>query len=333
MKNKLFLTLSLVVVASATTNVRADENDSWWQYVVALIWGNESSLHQGSHGQANPQAQQQKPRPSAPPLDTQSSRPTQTNTQGITNAQLAQVQRDTEEIIDRLFATNEQDSRTQREIYAIKEITVRCIRERSQNCKTVQELRNATNYYLPECLANTVAKKARLLYEKKAAETSGQPAYNPAYLAQQTEDEIKSHALKAIKLNERGALAFFVGQELEKRIAAKVMRDYPAPKPAPVVAPASDEIYEVYVHPKAARYEQSVANIQQGKVHRQGDCCVCMEDFAGAKKRVTLACGHSICPDCLYSCLYKSNNKKCPMCRDIIASDEFPVAYLNQHKN
>lgn len=331
MKNKLFLTLSLVIVASAATNVRADENDSWWQYVVALIWGNE---HEIQAPKQQPQQQYQRPHPSAPPLETQSNRPTaQTNQQGITNAQRAQAQRDAEEIIDRLFATSEHESRAQREIYGIKNATINCINQYNKQCKTLQELRNATNYYLVECLANTVAKNARLLYEQKAAKASGQPAYNPTYLAQQTEDEIKTHALKAIKLNERGALAFFVGQELEKRITAKVMRDYPTPKAVPVAAPASGEIYEVYVHPKAARYEQSVANIQQGKTHREAECCTCMEDFGGTKKRVTLACGHTICPNCLYNWLHQQHKNTCPVCRDAIRADEFPAAYLNQHKN
>lgn len=333
MKNKLFLTLYLICIASTANHLRADENDSWWQYMVALIWGKEQES-QPQKPQSQPQQQYQKPRPSAPPLDTQASRPTQqTAVQGITNAQLAQVQRDTEEIIDRLFATREQESGTQREIYGIKQATINCINPRTQQCKTLQELRNTTNYYLVECLANILAKKARSLYEQKAATASGRPANNPAFLAQQTEDEIKTHALKAIKLNEQGALAFFVGQELEKRIAAKVMRDYPAPKPVPSAPPAEapNSVYEIYPHSKAARYEQTIAKIQQGKTHRQDDCCSCFEDFGGAKKRVTLACGHSICPECLYNWLHKQHKNTCPPCRDTIRPDEFPEAYLRQY--
>lgn len=329
MKNKLILSLSFIAIVTPTTYTCAQ--DSYWERVINYFFGEQDdSLPQSPTPQTPLHRPQQ---PSAPPYELPSYSQQQ-NQPTITYAERERVKNDAGEIIDRLFATRKQDPKTQREIYTIKTEILTYISASTLNCRNMQELRNATNYYLVEYLALYVAKKARSLYEDKAAKALGQPAYSPSYLAQQIEDEFKANALKAIKHNEPGSLAYYVGQALEQEVAKKVARDYPAQKPAPVVAPnPADNIYEVYPHSNSERYEQTITKIQQGEVFREAECCVCSDDFGGTLKRVTLACGHSICPNCLYNWLHQQRKSTCPSCRDTIRADEFPEQYLRKYKN
>ncbi|MGE0009636.1 MAG: RING finger protein [Candidatus Babeliales bacterium] len=378
MKNKSILMLSLCVLTFATHNMQARDN-SWFEYFVSIFWNTnkdaeqpklEPSLRQGaqpSHkataditgGQAG---QQNMPKPSAPPLE----QPQQYNAKaptaksaGITNAEYNTVRYQIESIIDGLFATKEQEHATQLEIQAIKDKTLHCIGERIRNIATLPEFRQAANHYLTEYLTKTIAYNARLLYQQKANKLAVQLVQSQP-LAEHLEKEIKTHALKAINLNEPGVLAFFVGKALDERVAAQIKRDF-APilrqaqderqvnkaskqpqsivqHPKPSAPPAEHhtamrpEIYEVYVHSNAARYEESIARIQQGKAFRdEPECVMCFEEFGGSRKRVTLVCGHTICPACLQ--LHLQKNDTCPTCAEPIAPDEFPAAYLHKYNN
>ncbi len=322
MKKQFILMLSIIVFA--TPHVQANDQ-SWFEYFVSLFYETKQDTYQAP--------KQQPPQPSAPPLEDIYYTQKQPAASGISGNQRAQVQRDVEEIIDRLFARSDQDQRTQLEIDVIKEKTVRCVHERTQAARTVHELRQGANYYLTDCLATTVAYNARLLYDQLAKKLTSKAPYNP-HLASSTENEIKNYALKAISNNERGVLAFFVGDALKQRIANKIARDYaPAPKPSapPLEQLIGNDIYEVYMHENAQRYEQTIQKIQQGKVYRADECPICMKDFGGTVKRATLGCGHTVCVTCLYTMLYKSNKKECPLCRDAIHSDEFPSSHLAKH--
>lgn len=337
-KRSLLLTIAFITITTFGTSVHAAD-DSWFKYFVGIFWNSETSNDNVEQPKVQPQQQFQNPKPSAPPLDNNTyynpaPKPAP-KPQGISQRDRLEAQQQVDAILDNWFATKDQEHNTKLEIQLIKNKTVRCITERTQHIQVLLDYRNALSYYLNECLANILANNARFLYEQKAAKATNQPLQNPAFLAQQTEDEIKTHALKAIKLNEKGSLSFFVGKALEERIAKKIAQDYARPKPsAPPAEPINpaDNIKEVYVHENAQRYEESIAKIQAGKVHRETDCCVCLEDFGGAKKRVTLVCGHSICPECLYTVLHKQQKYSCPVCRSNIQSDEFPAAYLQKHR-
>lgn len=335
MNNKRSLVLSFVFITITTfgTSIQAAD-DSWVKYFVGIFWSSETSQENAEQPKMQPQQPYQNPKPSAPPLETNNYYHPAPKPQGISQRDRLEAQQQVDAILDNWFATIDQEHNTKLEIQLIKNKTVRCITERTQHINVLLDYRNALNSYLNECLANILANNARFLYEQKAAKTTNQPLQNPAFLAQQTEDEIKAHALKAIKLNEKGSLSFFVGKALEERIAKKITQDYSRPKPSAPPAElvnSADNIKEVYVHEKAARYEESMAKIQAGKVHREADCCVCLEDFGGAKKRVTLVCGHSICPECLYTVLHKQQKYLCPVCRSNIQKDEFPAAHLQKH--
>lgn len=323
-KKTLVLIVLICLLSSAHAAHAMDNNNSWFAYFASFIW------------EPN-QTQQTEPRPQPQPSAPYQYQPTSF----ITDRDREQVRKDTEALIDALFETPKQNKTTQWEIQAIKEKTVSCLKQQARYCTSAQELRLVTTAQFNVCLAEVIATNARLLYEQKAARAKGNSAYNPAYLASQIEADIKAQALKALEQDIRGILILFVGKELEDHIAGKIVRDFPAPKqaaPARPSAPAhvkptpNNEIYEVYVHPEAKRYEESVTKIQQGRTHRASECCACMDDFGGAKKRVTLACGHSICPECLYAWLYQSKKQSkknsCPLCRDVIRTDEFPKQYL-----
>ena len=60
-------------------------------------------------------------------------------------------------------------------------------------------------------------------------------------------------------------------------------------------------------------------------------CSICMEDMCG---RVTLICGHELCPDCFAQ--HSRVNNTCPFCREEFApkpkiQSKMPIAYL-EHK-
>lgn len=336
-KRSLVLSVAFIIVTTIFTSAQAAD-ESWFKYFVGIFFGSEANQDNAEQPKVQPQQTYQNPKPSAPPLENNThyypaSKPAP-KPQGISQKDRLEAQQQVDAIMDNWFATKDQEHNTKLEIQLIKNKTVRCINERTQHIQVLLDYRNAISYYLNECLASILAHNARFLYEQKAAKATNQPVHNPTFLAQQTEDEVKAYALKAINLNEKGSLSFFVGKALEERIAKKIMQDYSRPKPsAPPAEPIdpADNIKEVYVHENAKRYEESIAKIQAGAVHREAECCICLDDFGGAKKRVTLVCGHSICPTCLHTMLHKERKNNCPICRAPIAPDEFPAAYLQKH--
>ncbi|MEX0940314.1 MAG: RING finger domain-containing protein [Candidatus Babeliales bacterium] len=168
---------------------------------------------------------------------------------------------------------------------------------------------------------------------------------------QATANLIIKEAQAAIKNKEYGALKDFIGESLEKKVQFKIEKqfgihdsqaasiNYQAtsynPKPsAPPSAGSSYEIYEIYPNLQdLSRNKNFHARRERGQLYRESECCICMESFMKLGKRVTLYCGHSICPTCLFGMMYITEKKNCPLCRDTIKTDEFSVSHLRPHVN
>ena len=94
------------------------------------------------------------------------------------------------------------------------------------------------------------------------------------------------------------------------------------------------EIYEIY--PDFQENERNRgfhAKRERGQIYRENECSICYDSFKDVGKRVTLFCRHSICPTCLFSMLYITENKQCPICKDHIKLDEFSLNHLRKYVN
>lgn len=122
-------------------------------------------------------------------------------------------------LIDQLFAYEEQPLLAKLEIKEIKAPAMRSTILHYYNLIAAGNMKwGAANitatYFLPEYLAQNVAKNARKLLEH-ITQNMRNPRYNQTYIAQQFEMEIKTMALDAMSSNTYGCLAPFVGAELE----------------------------------------------------------------------------------------------------------------------
>ncbi len=70
------------------------------------------------------------------------------------------------------------------------------------------------------------------------------------------------------------------------------------------------------------------------KIYPLDNCAYsCFEKFSDLKKRVTLRCGHQMCPQCLYNWIFTKNRQKqtptCPECRHPIEEKDFNADYVS----
>ena len=69
------------------------------------------------------------------------------------------------------------------------------------------------------------------------------------------------------------------------------------------------------------------------KIFHASACSVCQEEFAELKKRVTLRCGHQICPQCLHNWIFTKKRQNqaptCPECRHPILDTDFSADYIS----
>lgn len=97
--------------------------------------------------------------------------------------------------------------------------------------------------------------------------------------------------------------------------------------------------FDVSTSAGLARNNAYFDRISNNKMFRDTQCQICLESFETLGERITLVCGHSICPECLYQLLYVANANraaKCPTCgnahsAEAINKKEFPAAYLKKH--
>lgn len=180
-------------------------------------------------------------------------------------------------------------------------------------------------------------------------------------------------AQEAAENSRYASLKDFVGDKLDKQVEFKVEQQFgihdqqaptahthyshsPRPSAPPIEsAPAPAPSRPLYPDVSSASSDnnnnvaeidpQFVSNVRSqdfavrkeyNKLYRHEDCCICLDTFQKIGKRVTLFCGHAICPTCLFGHLHITKNNLCPLCQNkeaLIIKDEFSVNYLGGYAN
>ncbi len=284
----------------------------------------------------------------------------------------SRLEQEISDYIDRLLATSSQPHHIKQKIQEKKSAFIRRTVPKIENMDHLTDIEKVLNAqqeahaWLLQSGTDQIDESARKYIKRMHTN----PPINRELLRRvsdfqvlkETNDEMLRKLQKAAEDSRYGALKDFVGDQLDKQIQFKVeqkfgIHDRQAPSnyrestpsyypsyPQPSAPPASEttrptppassnEIFEIYPDFKSdERNKDWHRKREQGKLYRENDCSVCLESFHDLGKRVTLFCGHSICPSCLFSWLYESYRNSCPICRDKIEQDEFSKNYLRPYR-
>jgi hypothetical protein len=253
-----------------------------------------------------------------------------------------------ENMIDTALGTKAQPLKIKREIFVQREVITRnVIKElKRENVKNPSIAMQKARELTMSALVLHVGEKAAEYAQEVLRKTKIKPSHNPEIIVEDIKRHFIDEADTAInyKKDNYCSLCTLYGRPLKSAVEATLaaylkpnIYQPPTPSAPPLEKPAKphkpkteDDIYEIYPEGKA---EEIRLLKERDKLHREASCCICVENFIELGKRVTLLCGHSICPTCLFGQLYLFELKQCPMCRESIDSKLFSVAYLKRYVN
>lgn len=250
------------------------------------------------------------------------------------------------QFIDTQLATNDQPYSEQKKIHIFREKTSNNIIELLQAEKIsslnvgLQKGKDLTKSSLKEFIVTESALYGGD-YLKKLH--SNPHPINPALLhkidLKQLQKSIYNQLTSEVdqiltRREEYGGLKKLIGNPLDTMIKSIIDRQLGITGFTGKKFDIGSDIYELYPQfITVDRKKEFDARREEGTLHQEDDCPICLEQFSKLGKRVTLYCGHSLCPNDLNAMMYSSNDKHCPICRRDINPREFPQAHLRAHQN